>query len=344
MEVRELFSIVLPNFALAVALYTFLSNNSKFREFSSGFCGVVIWELVSLFFCAILLLISICNQFIYGKLNSIIIILQFLIALSLLIATLLLLSLFYKIFGSLYHLRNRRFFKYIKGVSIIYEKCFHKQYYEMNHKERTKITFGTLDLSPDEYRTLAKGGVVLILYDDYYKTEEFIYNFITGTMNDEETIDYIAVQQSPLNVCNYLVERKNTTQKLSIIDCFSPHYAYDDKVTKILKEDYKNKGIQFYDANSFAEIHTSLNNSWYRFRELSKSQEDKSRIPHRSIYDTLSSLIRVSSEEQFFSYVKHVAYSEKFYGMITVLLEPCTLESSTKNELIRIADFVIDLE
>jgi hypothetical protein len=63
------------------------------------------------------------------------------------------------------------------------------------------------------------------------------------------------------------------------------------------------RGYKFYKVDSFAEIHIAANNSWYRFRKVCKSEENMYRIPHRTIYDTLSSLIRFSSEELYFLFL-----------------------------------------
>lgn len=44
----------------------------------------------------------------------------------------------------------------------------------------------------------------------------------------------------------------------------------------------------------------------------------------------------------YFLFLRHVISSEKSYGMITTIIEPKSLESALKNELIRMADVVIE--
>lgn len=45
-------SVGIPSLALCIALYTFLSNNSKFREFGKKFWGTVMLQLIAIMFCA----------------------------------------------------------------------------------------------------------------------------------------------------------------------------------------------------------------------------------------------------------------------------------------------------
>ena len=173
--------------------------------------------------------------------------------------------------------------------------------------------------------------------------ETFISNYIVETIKDKETIDYISTYKSPVELCSCFSDEQiqEIVKRLSIVDCFSPHYSFDDKVVKFAKNDYVQKGFKFYSADSFAEIHTAANNSWYRFRKNCKQEENMYRIPHRTIYDTLSSLIRFSSEELYFLFLRHVISSEKSYGMISLIMEPISLKDELKNELIRMADVVI---
>ena len=137
-------------------------------------------------------------------------------------------------------------------------------------------------------------------------------------------------------------EISNITKHLSIIDCFSTHYSFDDKVVKFHKQEFSSKGFRFFNAESFADVHTAANDSWYRFRKVCKDEENQYRIPHRTIYDTMSSLIRFSSEELYFLFLRHVIASEKSYGMISLFIEPISLENNLKNDLIRMADIVIE--
>lgn len=251
---------------------------------------------------------------------------------------------FYIIYGSLYHLRKKRFLKYTKFFGWIYEKFFHKSFYEKNYRQRISIKIDSLtNISEDYLQRVKNGGTILLLYQDELDYETFISNYIVETIKDKETIDYISTYKSPVELCSCFSDEQiqEIVKRLSIVDCFSPHYSFDDKVVKFAKNDYVQKGFKFYSADSFAEIHTAANNSWYRFRKNCKQEENMYRIPHRTIYDTLSSLIRFSSEELYFLFLRHVISSEKSYGMISLIMEPISLKDELKNELIRMADVVI---
>lgn len=252
---------------------------------------------------------------------------------------------FYTIFGSLYHLRKKRFLKYTKLFGWFYEKFLHKSFYEKNYRERTVFKVNSfLGVADEQLQKVKHGGTILLLYQDNVEYGHTLANYIAETIADGETIDCITTYKSPVELCSYFSDDQvpMVTKRLSIIDCFTSHYSFDDKVVKFAKEEYSHKGYKFYKADSFAEIHTSTNDSWYRFRKVCEAEENLYRIPHRTIYDTLSSLIRFSSEELYFLFLRHVISSEKSYGMISLIIEPISLKEELKNDLIRMADIVIE--
>lgn len=251
---------------------------------------------------------------------------------------------FYQIYGSLYHLRKKRFLKYTKPFAWFYDKFLHKEFYEKNHRPRVAFAdspFKGLDVAC--FSKVQSGGTVLLLYDDTTNYINELVRYIENTVDSDETVDFITTFRSPIELCGKFSDRHilKISKRLSIVDCFSVHYRFDDKVVKFAKKDFGQKGFVFYDAASFSEIHTAVNNSWYRFRKVCKNEENSFRIPHRTIYDTLSSLIRFSSEEQYLLFMRHMISSEKTYGMISLVIEPSTLKTELKDDLIRMADIVL---
>lgn len=269
----------------------------------------------------------------------------YLFAVFFIISWLYLCRIFYLIFGSLYHLRKKRFLKYTKLFGWFYEKFFHKTFYEKNYRERSTFKINTFTgIANDHLQKIKSGGTILFLYQDKVDYCKLLSDYITETIKDGETVDYVSTYKSPVELCRSFSEGQivEVVKKLSIIDCFTSHYSFDDKVVKFAKEEYAQKGYKFYEADSFAEIHTAANSSWYRFRKICQAEENLYRIPHRTIYDTLSSLIRFSSEELYFLFLRHVISSEKSYGMISFILEPISLKDELKNDLIRMADIVLE--
>ncbi len=361
MTSKEYFSVLIPSLALCIALYTFLSNNSKFREFGKKFWPVVMLQLCSVLLCSLLLIIegvagNIDVQFNnIDKIKAIIDKAENIITFSILgfflCSWIALLKIFFNIYGCLYHLRKKRFVKYMKPVSWFYEKFIHRSFYENNFRGRSNLTsnsFSGIDPPQNILENLKKGGTILVLYSDTSDYTSFIVNYIQEAINshDNETVDYICTYKTPIAICKSIPEPEypKISKHLSIIDCFSDHYSFDDKVIKHLKREYTSKGFRFFDAYAFSEIHSASNDSWYRFRKNCVSEESEYRIPHRTIYDTLSSLVRFSSEEMYFTYLRHVISSEKSYGMITMIIEPDTLEGSIKNDLIRTSDIVLKFD
>lgn len=333
--IKDSFSIIIPSLALSIAMYTFLSNNSKFREFGAKLWGVVFLQIISTFVCALRLFV------LNGTLEYVLFLIM---SITFTISWVFLIRTFYVMYGSLYHLRKKRFLKYTKCLNFFYEKFFHKEFYESNYKQRKSDCLNYFQSIPNEKKSeLLNGGTILWLYDDTIKTDTFISSYIIDTIKNSETIDYISTYKSPINICKLFNDEEISfvTKKLSIIDCFSPRYSFDDKVQKFKREELANKGFKFYFAESFADVHTAENSSWYRFRETCKLEENQFRLPHRTVYDTLSSMINYSSLEQYMLFLRHVVSSEKSYGMITIILEPISIKEEIKSELIRMADFVL---
>ncbi len=309
------------------------------------------FQLITLVCCSILLLVD-WLQPIFTKSTKITSILSlsknlltfFLIAFFI-VSWLVLCKIFYTIYGSLYHLRKKRFIKYTKPFAWIYEKFFHKTFYETNYRDRNPLAFNSFPgVDASKLQFLCKGGTILLLYNDTDDYTNILYDFVKESISEGDTVDFITTYKSPLEFCRSINESdiSKIAKKLSIIDCFSPHYSFDDKVTKFEKRDYTLKGFKFFNAESFAEIHTAANDSWYRFRKVCKEEENAYRIPHRTIYDSLSSLIRFSSNEQYLLFIRHVISSEKSYGMISLIIEPMSLEKDLKYDLIHSSDVVIE--
>ena len=244
-------------------------------------------------------------------------------------------------------MRNKRFIKYMPPFSWIYDLFIHKKSYEVKRRERELATNSPFD--NEWIKEINKdGGAILLLYDEencnYLET---VTDYILSTLQNDETVDYISVLKHPLEVPNklsVLVGDKSITdlaKRLSIIDCFSKYCAFDDRVLSLKKQEYVDKGFAFFDADSFASIHSAMTSSWYRFRNQQKQQQSQFRIPHRSIFNTLSELTRYSSEEQYLLFLKHVISSEKEYGMITLIVEPSSIKKEIRSELFQLIDIAI---
>lgn len=345
-------SVGIPSLALCIALYTFLSNNSKFREFGKKFWGTVMLQLIAIMFCAGALVTDFIiskseeDSVFYNVSSKASSVLVLLFLFSYMASWIYMCEIFYTIYGSLYHLRKKRFIKYTRPVAWFYEKFIHKTFYEKNYRDRGVVNFDIFSESGVDslkLKKMKKGGTLLLLYDDNVDYTKILTDYIKETISDGDTVDYTTTYRSPLDICRSFKDEElsTITKHLSIIDCFSPHYSFDDKVVKFSKQEFSQKGFKFFDAESFADVHTAANDSWYRFRKICKAEENQYRIPHRTIYDTLSSLIGFSSEELYFLFIRHVIASEKSYGVISLFIEPDSIKKEIRADLIRMSDVVI---
>ena len=356
MTIKDYFSILIPSLALSIALYTFLSNNSKFREFGKRFVPFVILQLISTLIAAFLMFVYQTNTYLdsgnaENTLRTSQKVLEFLVIITFISGWIYLFSVFYKIFGSLYYMRTKRLWKHIKPLSWFHNTFSHRKPQNTSYEDcclpRTQIK---TNLFPqNSLDKINKGGSILLFYDISVDCDEIIVKYIKEVIANSETVDYISVLQQPLIIANKIKDTTATdklkaiTDRLSIIDCFSPHYAFDDKSFEKDKNNLTAYGFMFYDAYSFAELHSAINTSYGRFKEICKKENNLIRKPHRTIVPNLSSLIRFSSEEQYLLYLRHMLSSEKSYEMITLLIEPITMKDDIKNELIISFDVVLQL-
>ena len=253
--------------ALSVALYTLLSNNPKFKEFSKRLWVVAMLQLLSLCCCSIIIGIEWIQTIVNTKSSLFTTVsahlkevLTVVIVFFFVVSWLILCKIFFTIYGSLYHLRRKRFLKYTKPISWIYEKFIHKTFYESNFRARNTLAFASLEgIDSSKLQDLKKGGSILLLYDDTEDYSHIINNYIKESIAEGDTVDYITTYKSPLDFCRSINETDISiiAKRLSIIDCFSPHYSFDDKVTKYAKQNFTQKGFKFFDAESFADIHTA---------------------------------------------------------------------------------------
>lgn len=353
---KDYFSVLLPSLAFSVALYTFLSTSPRFREFGRKFAKFVILQLAAILNCSFWAFLEQLKNSLVNIQNLNINLKPIEITENILIYVLLsffilswiyLCYIFYTIYGSMYYMRKSRFLKYTKPIAWIYEKFFHKKYYEKSYRERTMLSAKCL--SSINWNIVNHGGSILLLYNPTFDCLDLIADYIKEVIENEETVDYVAAGRHPIEIIQKISNKVSDNdllkiaKKLSLIDCFSFHYAFDDKILKFKKEDWEQKGFKFYQADSFASIHTATNSSWYRFRRQCKNEENYYRVPHRTIFHMLSSLINFSSEEQFFLYLRHVLSSEKAYGMITLLIEPSNLDPKIKNNLISSVDLYFEI-
>ena len=132
MEIIQYIGILMPTLALCMALYTFLSNHPKFREFSIDFGRCVFINLAAGVCCAAMLLAVNLNLAVS---NLILKYTKLAFATIYAIGWVYLTVIFYQIYGSLYHMKTKAFLKHTWMFKWFYNVC-QKKHYEINHEER----------------------------------------------------------------------------------------------------------------------------------------------------------------------------------------------------------------
>lgn len=253
---------------------------------------------------------------------------------------------FWKIYGRLYHMRQKRFWKYVPPFFWVY-KLLPKRY-AFNILERESFTLRPYDLTETERQNFFKGATIFILGDSRVDLTRIAIDLLVDGLQNKETGDYVCCHRPPDQVWQDIVSGYPSMVRADIkptfIDAYSPNFGFDDEVLKEklanLRDTSGGLGIHIISARTVAGIHTAGNTSWYINKK--KVVGAGPRRPHRTVYDRLSALSPFSSVEQINNYIHHFMAAEKTYGMITIIIETFDSPKEIIATVSDLADYVIE--
>jgi len=343
--ILEFLTIAIASSAFTVALYTFFGKESRLRESANYLLWVIFIFGLSTLISIGSLLFSILNMQAY--------------AISCLSAGIIVyifgwggfLFTFWKIYGRMYHMREKRFAKYVFPLRFFYNLI--EKRYATTMRERRSFSLLPYDFDKEDQRIINKGYTFLFISDNSQIARRKAMEVLVNGLEEDETADYVCCERPPYQIWQefktFYPQVVRYTKNITLIDAYSPNFWFDDEIQREkLKEigggTVGSEGIRIIRARTVAAIHTASNTSWY----MNKKQLEKSggglRKPHRTVYDTASTLAIFSGLEQIKTYFYHCLASEKSYGMITVIVEPASENKELIEFLSRLVDCVIEFK
>lgn len=260
---------------------------------------------------------------------------------------LLLLANFWKLYGRLYHMRERRFWKYMRPFIWITDRRS-KRYVE-NMRPRQSFSLRTYQLSKAELCVIQNGYVFLVTGEPGCNLSRVAIDLLVDGFQLEETGDYVTCHRPPDLVWNEVVEvcpsvKMSKVSGPSIVDAFSPNFGYNDEVLRRAIDNLTSEeggyGVTIIPARTLAAIHSASSTSWYIAKK--KAEGKGPRKPHRMVYDRLSALSPFGSVEQISNFILHFMAAERGYGMITVVVEPSDSPALVLSSATAAADCIVE--
>lgn len=330
--------------AFVTALYSFFEKEPKLKESGSKLLTVIFLFGVSSIFC-------ILSIFFYSYPN--LCVARYMLQFGIIIFAfgwIVFLASFWKLYGRIYHLREKRFWKYVFPFSIGYRLLSRK--YALTMRERASFVFAPFQLSDALTQSILNGYTFLFLSQSEVVNLARLkaFELIINGLGQGETADYVTCEIHPYLIWQdmekHFPQVHNHINHVTMIDVYSPNYSFNDE---ILEEKSKEicvmpggEGLMIYEAKTIAGIHSAINTSWYKSKKQLKNQGPQIRRPHRMVYDKLSSLAKFSGVEEIEKYFYHSLSAEKGYRMITIIVESSDAPESLKNSLIRLVDCVVN--
>lgn len=339
----EFTRVSVMSLAFITALYGFFTRESYLKEGADRFLFVI-------FFMGISVLLSITSLIMkvlcYGMISIFILIIAMIVFIF---GWVILLLGFWRIYGRIYHMRQKRFMKHIPFISKIYLFFKRKDLYIGAMKERRCFSLKPFNLHDNEIDQAKKNGASIFIFGDVeVNLSRIAMDILVEGLKNGETGDYVCCQRPPGHIwqeiaSHYDLEDHKDT-KPTFIDAYTQNFGFSDEIFKLNTNELTEKdggtGLTVIPARTIASIHTASNTSWYINRKDSRGK----RNPHRMIYDRLSSLIAFSGIEHINSFIRHFMVAEKFYGMITIIVETRNSPMEMINTIYDLADYVIEYE
>ena len=163
------------------------------------------------------------------------------------------------------------------------------------------------------------------------------------------TVQYITASRHPIEFVSALKrlfddsekDFQSVSNKLVVIDAFSPHYAFLDSIYAKRTIDIGAFGVPIVTAKmSYAGVHTATSRA---FNLLKKNVKKDNRLPTLVVYEDMYAISDLESVEQYRIFVRHVLPSERLFGGMLTLFTESAQPDEDWEVLQAQADIVIDM-
>ena len=258
----------------------------------------------------------------------------FLGAAFLLLGFILSLALTYNVFLRLHFLVDHITWKNLPIISDIRRKRKengHKPSYEYNPlKFPTTVEAGLNEFMMVEGATVTTTTdlrTLCVRASNLQETNDALVSLSLLCLSNGVTVQYLTAARHPIGFVGSLkaaaesekIEFSTITNKLVVIDAYSPHYAFLDSIYSKKTREVESLGVDVVKAKAlYAGIHTAAAKAF----NILKSRSKESRLPTLVIYENPYALVDLESPDQYRIFVRHVLPSERLWGgMFTVVVE-----------------------
>lgn len=338
----EFARVSLMSLAFVVALYAFFAKEPRLREGAERLLLVIFIVGVSALL-AIVSLMGTLNEWAYvAKWSANAAMVVFSLGWGVLLLS------FWRLYGRLYHMREKRFWKYVAPFSSAYGLLSKR--YVLDALPRKAFALPPYTFEKKESATIMNGYTIFLLGAKEVDLTRIAIHILVDGLRHGETGDYVCCHRPPdqiwREITTYYPDVLTATVKPAFIDAYSPNFGFDDEILKEklahLTARAGGYSVDVIPARTIPGIHTAGNTSWYISKK--KAHGAGPRRPHRTVYDHLSALVPFSSVEQITNFVHHFMAGEKAYGMITVVIEMKDSPREVINTIYKLADCVIEFE
>lgn len=260
---------------------------------------------------------------------------------------------FLKAYSRIYHLKEKRFIKYMFPFCWITEKFrrWKKYELEMIQRDYTSTFLKSLPFLFDENdRNIIKDGYSFLLTGkSNINISDFALQLLIDGINNKETANYVCVDKHPSQIWEKAKKIKpditEHNKEIIFIDAYTPNYGFDDEILADKLEKIKDDGVEIVQGKTIAGVHSATGTAFKIIKKHEKEKKGKkTRKPNRMVYDSLSTLEYASSIEQIKIFFNHCIPAEKNYGMITFIVEHDDSNEKMLNVLKRLVDGIIEFK
>lgn len=188
-------------------------------------------------------------------------------------------------------------------------------------------------LPDDLFDKLNTGGSLLLSAHNMPALRCQVFTFIAERLNAGDVLNYISTVLPPYAVLSQLrscMGSQIPEARFVLVDMFSQPFGFSEDVITESSVKVQESGVHVIRARNCAGLHRALKRAFNYVKQ--QQGKRKERGPSVVVYDSISTLALVDSEEQVRIFLHHMIPAECSYKMTTLLLEHsetrCTITST----------------
>lgn len=342
--------------AFIATLYTLFSKDYRLKAGSNSLL-IILFTLCCSTLLALFAALSQKFPIQINLLNWIVIDTFTLLSLSVILFIVSLLGLFWvflKAYSRIYHLKEKRYLKYIFPFRLLTNLLRSLKKYElglgMESRKEDPIIFKSLPFkfTTEEIKIINEGYSFLFVGKSNIDMCNLALQLLIDGLENDETANYVCVDKHPIAIWNNAksihphIKEKN--HDIVFIDGYSPNYGFDDEILAERLAEFPRDGVQIVTGKTIAGIHSATGDAFKLIKKKEKAKSKDRRRPNRMVYDSLSTLQDVTSPEQIRIFFNHSIPAEKSYKMVTFIIEYDDPDNEILTQLKRSVDAIIEFK